>query len=670
MRHIRPLAGSSNLKQMGFGVVCLVAALAGRANAAGATAYLPLNLEPEMERQVERVLILADEPILKRPFSVSLIEEALPEACHVDAPLCERVKRYLQRYSRDYAVTHASITGTYANATDFGVVPNAHGLPVNSDWEVSVQGFVQPNDYFLVSAGAVAYQGRIVPTGSMLSVGFHGAQVDFGYRDHWFSPMTDSSQLIGTEAPTMPSITVSNWRPLTRFGFQYEVFLAKMSHTNNLYFNGVRGSGNPRVFGAQLSIEPFPGWSLGVSRLLQYGGGDGLPGSAHTLLRNFFKPSGQAQLEGNQQASYISRFIFPGRMPFTVYAQYAGENTQNGGSYLLGEAALSAGLDFPRVGRYFDLTYEVSEWQDTWYTHFVFLDGMTNDGLVLGNWGADQRNFGDGVGARSMMLRIGWMPPFGGYLEERARLLVNQEYYGNQGRAYDPAHPAFPYKHYYDLMVRYSRPWKGLTVGGEIMTGRDVYVRSFTRLSAFVLYGGDERTRDDDSVDDSSDESPRQHGAELFVDAGMNANRLHIDLNQILPIIKTNWAYGPHFALGARRAVSSSNDLGVRLELDQVDGHSLIGLRVLDFRHRFFSPFAVSLFAGATRYDLATPAYSLYGGMGGQWRNVLPKWDFDVDFRYAQNVARNHVLATDVQGTRPESFYKIESLTVSLSRRF
>ncbi len=38
------------------------------APAAGVSAYLPLNLEPEMERQIERVLILADEPILKRPF--------------------------------------------------------------------------------------------------------------------------------------------------------------------------------------------------------------------------------------------------------------------------------------------------------------------------------------------------------------------------------------------------------------------------------------------------------------------------------------------------------------------------------------------------------------------------------------------------------------------------
>jgi hypothetical protein len=41
-----------------------------------------------------------------------------------------------------------------------------------------------------------------------------------------------------------------------------------------------------------------------------------------------------------------------------------------------------------------------------------------------------------------------------------------------------------------------------------------------------------------------------------------------------------------------------------------------------------------------------------------------------VDFRYAQNIARNHVLPTDVQGVRPDSFYKIESVLAYLSRRF
>ncbi len=139
---------------------CVLASLAQTTLAGGVSAYLPLNLEPEMERQIERVLILADEPILKRPFAVALVEDALPQACMVDKPLCTKVKRYLQRYSRDYAVTHASATGAITHNAKGVVVPNEHGLPADSRWELSAQGYVQPNDYLLLSGGAVAYQGH------------------------------------------------------------------------------------------------------------------------------------------------------------------------------------------------------------------------------------------------------------------------------------------------------------------------------------------------------------------------------------------------------------------------------------------------------------------------------------------------------------------------------
>ena len=656
--------------QPAIALTCLLAPWTGTALADGVSAYLPLNLEPEMERQIERVLILADEPILKRPFAVGLVQAALPQACLIDKPLCTKVKRYLQRYSRDYAVTHASATGAITHNADGVVMSNAHGMPVKSPWELSLQAYVQPNDYVLVSGGAVAYEGRTVPTGSMLSFGFHWAQIDIGYRDHWFSPATDSSMLISTEAPTTPSVTLSNSEPLTRLGFQYEFFASQLSHTDHILYQGRLGSGDPRIFGAQFSIEPFSGWSLGVNRVLEYGGGNGLPDGARALLRNFFKPSGLAQFQGNQQASYVSRFIFPGKNPFAVYFQYAGEDNSNGGSYLLGNAALTAGIDIPRIGRYFDVTYEFAEWQNAWYVHSIFLDGMTNDGLVLGNWGADQRNFRDGVGARSHMLRVGWEPPFGGYLEGRVRTLQNQS--DGAGGLLDnaPVGGAFPYHRYYDLMLRYSRPWRGVTVGGEAFGGRDVYGETFSRLSAFVRYGGDEHTRDDGSLDDSSGGGPGAPGAELFVDAGVSINQVRVDLEPGIPITTGNWKANPHLALGARRAVTANNDLGVRLELDEADGHALIGVRAVDYRYRFTDSFALGLFLGAARYDLATPAYSVYYGIGGLWRNVLPKWDLGLDIRHDQNLARDHTLASDPQGPRPESFYKIESALLYASRRF
>ncbi len=668
--------------------LCAACALATAVRADPLSAYLPLNLEPEMERQVERVLILADEPILKRPFPVELVKAALPEACSKDAALCARVRRYLERYSRDYAVTHASATGAATGGAHV-VLPNQHGMTSNDDWELSAQGYVQPSDYLLVSAGGIAYSGRTQATGSMLSIGTSWAQLDAGYRDHWLSPMTDTgSMLYSTESPTSPTVTLSNWEPLTRLGFQYEFSLGKLSQTSansgasvpgdNITFNGVMSRGDPKIFSMQLSIEPFPGWSLGVNRNLEYGGGSGLPDSAHALLTHFFKPSGQSQNEGNQQASYISRFIFPGKTPFAVYFQYAGEDNSNGGSYLLGNAALSAGIDFPRLGPHFDATYEVAEWQNIWYVHFIYLDGMTNYGDVLGTWGADQRNFGSGVGARSQMLRVGWEPPFGGYLEARARTLANQNYTadGPQRQFVPGEPPPYPYFHYYDASLTYSHPWNGVTVGAQATVGRDVYGDSFTRFAAFVRYGGDARSRGDDSPPDDEDSAEAQsntHGAECFVDAGVNAHQVRTDPGPPNPITTSRVGFGPHFGLGARRAVSVNNDLGVRLELDQVDGHSLIGVRPIDYRHRYGDAFALGVFAGVDRYDLATPAYSVYGGIGAQWRDFLPglrNWDLGLDLRYGQNIARDKVLPTDVSADRPDTFYKIASGVLYISRHF
>src|SRR5260221_205544 len=136
-----------------FLIAGIFLAASNAATAGGVTAYLPMNLEPEIERQIERVLILADEPILKRPFSVELVKLALPQACQVDKPLCTRVGKYLERYSHDYAVSHASATGSVAHAKDGVVLPNQHGMPVDSNYELSAIAYVQPIDYFLLSAG-------------------------------------------------------------------------------------------------------------------------------------------------------------------------------------------------------------------------------------------------------------------------------------------------------------------------------------------------------------------------------------------------------------------------------------------------------------------------------------------------------------------------------------
>ncbi len=453
--------------------------LAGGAHARGVSPYLPLQLSPEIERQIERVLILADKPILTRPIAAATVFDALPKACERDALLCEDVKRYLAGFMRTAGISHASlaISGTSSVATP---LPNRHGMSNDSFYEVSLGVYWQPGDYFLATGGAVAFEGDTNPTGTMLSFGMEYAQLDLGYREHWLSPLTDSAMLLSTEAATMPSVTISNYTPLGRWGVRYEAFIAEMSESSNIAFEGGLTSGNPEIIGVHLSIEPFRGWSIGVSRVMQFGGGE-RDASLGDVFDAFFNPSdadntGTDTEFGNQIASFSSRFVLPSPVPVAVYFEYAGEDTSTLNNLRLGNSALAVGVDFPTLWNRFGLTVELSEWQNAWYEHHIYQDGLRNDGRVIGHWGGDWREEGDAVGARSWMTRLDWQPKFGGVLAATYRSLENELY---TGRAYEDA---------YDLEVRYSHRWQQFYFGGELHNGRDSFGASYTRVGGFIRF--------------------------------------------------------------------------------------------------------------------------------------------------------------------------------------
>ncbi len=634
------------------------------ASARGVTPYLPLNLEPEIEAQIERVLILAGKPVMRRPIAAATVLDALPRACAVDRVLCERVGRYLARYTHYTALTHASVEGAATHGADT-VLPNRYGLHNRSAWDASLTGYIQPSDYLLVNLGGTAYDGRQSFTGSYLSAGFSKMQLDIGYKPHWFSPLTDSSMLMSTEAPTMPSVSLSNYEPLTRLGLSYEFFEARMSKSDRIVWQNGFTSGYPRLGGIQLSMEPVSGWSLGLNRLVQFGGGARGGSSLSALFNAIVNPSRYSNLNpnlnveqkaANQEASVTSSFLFPGPVPFAVYAEYAGEDTSRGKNYLLGNSALSWGIHFPRLARQFDLTLEASEWQNAWYVHTIWLDGMSNDGLVVSNWFGDQRLFGDGVGGRSAMARLIWDAWFGGQVELRYRALENQNY-------------GVPYQRYHEFSAGYSRPYKGIVVGGEFDSGTDVFGRSFGRLAGFVRYDSADATASSALLDEQSGTSSAA-SAQLFVDAGLHALRIRTDLTELTPKTTGSRMSGAHFSVGARRSVSDHSDLGARVEFDDLGGHSLAGVRLIDYRYRFDNPLAVVGFLGAARYDLATPAYGFYYGAGLQWRDLLPHLDAGVEWRYYDSIARDHLLPTDPHTNRPDSFYDISGEVFALTYHF
>jgi Capsule assembly protein Wzi len=651
-------------------LLAFLLALQSHAYARGVTPYLPLNLDPEVEREVERVLVLGGKPVMKRPIPAALVLDALPKACEIDEELCNRVRRYLQIYMGDRGFEYLSGEAAATSGSN-PVLPNQHGERAQSSYDIAAALYVQPSDYLLLNAGVVAYDGRTTATGSFLSFGNERAQVDVGYRDHWWSPMTDSAVLISTEAPTMPSVTISNYAPFTRLGISYEAFAARMSYTDKIQLtNGEMTAGHPNFVGLHIGLEPEnSGWAFAGNRIMVYGGGAAGGQSIRDVLQAFFNPTkaqttgfGTDQVIGKQEASITSRLMFPGPMPFSVYTEFAGNDTASGNHLLFTKTALSEGIQFPRIGP-FDLTYELSEWQPTWYVHSAsatqtgYGDGITNYLESIGHWFGDQRQFGDAVGGRSNMLRLGWEPRIG-RVEATLRTLTNE-----------PHNSVIAYHHEYMTSLSYSYPWRDYIVGAEVDYGRDVFGETYSRLAAYFRYG-DALHAESGYADDNAEVS-RPNGAEIHLDAGVVASNVTADITSDTPRLVSGNGYGPHVTLGARRAVSLHQDLGAAIEADDVHGKSLLSVRFIDYRYRFNGPLALDLFGGAARYDVqSTPAYGFYVGTGLQWRNIVPHWDVGLDYRYATKLDRLRLPSEPQGGYRPDAYYDISMLTLYASRKF
>jgi capsule assembly protein Wzi len=471
------VAGALTLVRLSLFALAMVAATA---EARGVSPYLPVDISPEIERKIERVLILADQPSLKRPFAAATVLDALPRACDRDAVLCEDVRRFLTSLTRTAGISYASLTASGGSGADTAL-PNRHGMTSQSNYEAAIAAYWQPGDAFLVTGGFVSYEGETTPTGTVISVGRDFAQLDVGYRDHWWSPASDNAMLLSTQAATMPSVTISNYRPLTKAKLRYEAFGARMSESSNIVLDGGTTAGHPQLAGLHLSIEPVPGWSIGVSRIMQYGGGD-REDSFGDFLDAFFNPSdednaaaGSTEEFGNQVASITSQLTVAEPLPMSIYFEYAGEDTSTARNFRLGNAALSAGIAFPKLGERFAATFEITEWQNAWYVHHIYRDGLRHEGHVLGHWGGDWRRLDDGVGAYSAFARLNVDRVLGGQLEATYRLLDNEDYSGG----YETAR---------QIDARYSRPLNDLVVGGEVTSGQDVFGESYSRVGVFIRF--------------------------------------------------------------------------------------------------------------------------------------------------------------------------------------
>jgi len=451
------------------------------------TAYAPLHQSPMLEHHINNLMIQAQIPVVKRPIVVNQIKKAYEKVCENQSTnACLPVKKYLSRFDSALSVSSATLEVRSDDSPSL-MQANRRGLKANDRLYAQAQGYYAATDWLGVSLGLQANEDDITPENSYISLGTDWAQLDIGYKPHWFSPFSHSAMLISTNAETMPSISLSNSKPFDFLGFSYELFVAEMSHSDRIRYQNRFTTGKPLLTGMHFEISPFDGFSLSANRIMQSGGGERGGRSLSDLLDAFIDPSGadntreglnSDQEFGNQAASLVSRFNFSGEKPFSVYFEYAGEDTSRGTNWRLGNSSLSAGLDIPQLTESISLKYEFSNWQNAWYVHHVYNDGMVNESNIIGHWAAEQRlrnsNADDAVGASHHMIQLEWLQNQNNFWQFKLTTTKNEEY---AKTTYERAH---------GLLINWHSTINNTPFNISASSGKNVMGESNTAISVGV----------------------------------------------------------------------------------------------------------------------------------------------------------------------------------------
>ena len=417
------------------------------------------------------------------------------------------------------------------------------------------------------------------------------------------------------QAQTMPSVTLSNYRPLTRFGFSTKCSWRRWSYSDQIGFEDGFTAGNPTLAGLRLSIEPAAGWSLerqspdavrrrrARRRFVQRLPRRASSSRARTTTATHGRASSAIRSPRGPAASF-SRARH--RSPSISSTPARNAHTKATTASAMRRCPL--GINVPAAVAALRSHVRSVGVAERLVRARHLLDGLTNDGHVIGHWGADERVFERCASARRRTwCASGWEPGFGGLMQLRARTIANEDYGDvDYERGYDVSAELFAYAA--RLHRRRRTDGRAGRVRRELQPARRL--RALRRRVGAAGSGAGRK----------SAKRPRRRGTVRRCRRQREpksdpARRRQPDRRRLR---------GSRAArrIGARRAVSERSDLGVRAELDRIDDELLLAVRALDYRYRFRNPLALTFFVGAARYDLATPAYGYYMGAGVQWREI------------------------------------------------
>jgi len=453
------------------------------ANADGVSPYLPIKSDPLIELEIERLAAISGMPVLSKPYHIVTVVNYLSKIQYSHPQLFHRVSAYINRYKRKSAVTHLSTKLTTSDNKD-STIANNRGIKMEDLAQASASGFYQFNQYAIANIGGTIVNGKkVIPHGSYISLGYEYAQFDIGYREHWLSPLQESSPLLSTNAKPALSITMSNVKPITSWNAKYEFSLGQLDEMAGIHFDDTTSAGKPLLMTMHLSIQPFSWWTIGANRTFEFGGG-GRSTNLSDIWKAVIDPvngdncGGQSDLQdcdketGNQIASITNKFNLSAfDIPFSLYFEYAGEDTKEFKNNQLGNIGQTYGIFFPYINKDISLYAEHSKFHTAWYVHHLYDEGYRNDGTVMGHWWGNHKELKDGSAGNASLVRLNW--DFSQMFHLQTMLRTAEIDSTNKSK----------YSRSKELELSLSQVYKDGFINYSLTAGSDIYGDSFYRAS-------------------------------------------------------------------------------------------------------------------------------------------------------------------------------------------
>ena len=448
------------------------------------TVYLPLGIDVHLESQLDRMFVLTTGTPMHKPYALNEVDTALRQLKGKDHQLYRYLVAELKRYRGTDKISRYGLRTSVSTGEDMPIA-NQRGLSTDEYAQGFFEGIWRPNDYTLAQVG-IDYRVKgqdLVAYNTTLSFAASNLQLDFGYKDHWYSPFKNSAQIMSNNAQMPASISLSTVVPISSWwNLDFDMFNTKLDEVKDgIRYQDEWHDGSPELVGMHGSIEPVQGWKIGFNRVMQFGGGPRKT-DLSDIFKAFFDPSGNDNAGedlttddefGDQMISFTSSVYFDWGMPVELYAEYGAEDTLHNSNYKFGNQSISFGTYLPKLTHNASLRYEYNKWNTLWYVHHLYENGNTNQGFVFGHFGADNRDFGDGVKADVHTINYDYFESVLSSWQFKANTQ------NNDGEQYTRA---------YSLSVTNSRKIGEYRLESSLTAGKNVYDEDYGYLSLTMFW--------------------------------------------------------------------------------------------------------------------------------------------------------------------------------------